>query len=57
MTDLIAYAYAVTVAIGGIVGYIKKGSMMSAIMVSTFLCIMTYCEVFLIIKTSICNFN
>ena len=35
MTDYIAYAYAITVAVGGIVGYIKKGSMMSAIMVSS----------------------
>ena len=35
MTDYIAYAYSITVAVGGIVGYIKKGSMMSAIMVSS----------------------
>ena len=44
MTDYIAYAYAITVAVGGIVGYIKKGSMMSAIMVSSinFYCIQSY---------------
>lgn len=35
MTDYLAYAYAITVAVGGIIGYIKKGSMMSAIMVSS----------------------
>ena len=34
MTDYLAYAYAIAVAAGGLVGYIKKGSMMSAAMVS-----------------------
>ena len=34
MTDYLAYAYAVAVTAGGVVGYIKKGSMMSGIMVS-----------------------
>ena len=29
--DLIAYAYAVTVAAGGIMGYVKKGSLMSGL--------------------------
>ena len=33
MADYIAYAYAVAVATGGVIGYIKKGSMMSGIMV------------------------
>ena len=37
MTDYLAYAYALTVAAGGVIGYIKKGSMMSAIMVSIYL--------------------
>ncbi len=30
--DLIAFAYAATVAIGGIIGYVKKGSLMSGVM-------------------------
>ena len=34
MTDYLAYAYAAAVTAGGVVGYIKKGSMMSGIMVS-----------------------
>ena len=34
MADYIAYAYAIAVAAGGIVGYIKKGSLMSGIMVN-----------------------
>ena len=33
MTDYLAYAYALAVAAGGVVGYIKKGSLMSGIMV------------------------
>ena len=35
MTDYLAYSYAVAVTVGGFVGYIKKGSIMSGVMVST----------------------
>ncbi len=35
MTDYLAYSYAVVVAVGGVIGYIKKGSIMSGVMVST----------------------
>ena len=35
MTDYLAFAYAAAVAGGGVVGYIKKGSVMSAVMVCT----------------------
>ena len=34
MADYIAYVYAAAVATGGVVGYVKKGSMMSGIMVN-----------------------
>ena len=34
MADYLAYAYAIAVAAGGIAGYIKKGSLMSGIMVN-----------------------
>ncbi len=32
MTDFLAFAYAAAVATGGIIGYVKKGSLMSGIM-------------------------
>ena len=32
MTDIIGFAYALTVAAGGIVGFVKKGSIMSGLM-------------------------
>ena len=34
MTDYLAYTYAAAVAAGGVIGYVKKGSMMSGIMVN-----------------------
>jgi uncharacterized membrane protein (UPF0136 family) len=35
MTDYLACAYAVAVTAGGVIGYIKKGSIMSGVMVRT----------------------
>ncbi len=30
--DLVAFAYAAIVAVGGVIGYVKKGSVVSAVM-------------------------